>query len=713
MLTVSRALQLVLLLLVLLLLAVPMLAVPMLAVPLLAVPLAGATEPSGVLAHHARLVFNLDDHSVVIVDELDVPAGVSTLHLGAGFKLQAIAGPKGPVEPVDKAWQLTASSADFITLDLTACGVGAEGGTLELTYRGVFQDSVNDVTFSRENVGAEVQATITDGGVYLSSMARWLAWHDDLMATHDITCDTPAGFETVTQGRRTLHEERAGRLLTRWVAANPADGLNLIANRYFVHEEPVAAGIVGQTFFLEDDARLRATYMERTKAYIAMYEEMIGPYPYAKFATVENWFPTGYGMPSFTLLGSQVLRLPFIPYTSFGHEIAHNWWGNSVFVNLDEGNWCEGLTVYCADYHYEQLKGDEEAKQYRRRMLKDYAAYVRDPANDFPLNEFVARHSGATRAVGYGKSMMVFHMAQRKIGYAAFVQGLRQVAKDFPYKKAAYSDFFDAFKSISGVDFALFQKQWLQRSGAARLDLENVEFKKNSVRFDLVQPDPTYDLQVPVVTSAGQKTLETVLHLRESRQSFEVRMDGVDQVAIDPDCHLFRHLHPEEIEPTLSRVLAETHPTLVLDNAPPMEANAGRDFARAFTESDHVPEVTDGVPPVAGADGHVPSNLVINPGTALLKSYLNQELVVAGDLFFVAGKRYSLKEYDLVFCAANPHDPQTSDLVVLSRSPQRLTKLGSRLGHYGKYSYLIFPSGRGKVERGNWEPGASPLVSQR
>ena len=59
---------------------------------------------------------------------------------------------------------------------------------------------------------------------------------------------------------------------------------------------------------------------------------------------------------SYTLLGGQVLRLPFIPYTSFGHEIAHNWWGNSVFVDTDEGNWCEGLTVYCADYHYKELE---------------------------------------------------------------------------------------------------------------------------------------------------------------------------------------------------------------------------------------------------------------------------------------------------------------------------------------------------------------------
>ena len=189
-------------------------------------------------------------------------------------------------------------------------------------------------------------------------------------------------------------------------------------------------------------------------AYLDMYEDMIGPYPYGKFATVENWFPTGYGMPGWTLLGSQVLRLPFIPYISFGHEIAHNWWGNSVFVDISEGNWCEGLTVYCADYHYKELESDHEATQYRRRLLKDYAAYVKDPSLDFPLSEFLSRHSGATRAVGYGKSMMVFHMIDRMIGREAF-------------EAAGYRDAFQVRLLPEGadpMDVRYNVIQWVHRS---------------------------------------------------------------------------------------------------------------------------------------------------------------------------------------------------------------------------------------------------------
>ena len=55
-------------------------------------------------------------------------------------------------------------------------------------------------------------------------------------------------------------------------------------------------------------------------------------------------------MPSFTLLGAKVIRLPFIVSSSYPHEILHNWWGNGVFVDVQQGNWCEGLTAYLADH---------------------------------------------------------------------------------------------------------------------------------------------------------------------------------------------------------------------------------------------------------------------------------------------------------------------------------------------------------------------------
>ncbi len=93
--------------------------------------------------------------------------------------------------------------------------------------------------------------------------------------------------------------------------------------------------------------------------------------------------------------------------------------------------------------------------------------------------------------------------------------------------------------------------------------------------------------------------------------------------------------------------------------------------------------------------------------------YRHPELTVAGRTVVLEGRRYSLDDYDLVFAAPNPAQRGVTDLVVLCDDPGRLAALGNRLGHYGKYSWLLLPKGQGPVLRGNWTPAASPLVATR
>ena len=676
---------------------------------MVAVVLAGGAMAESVplLSHRAYLQFDITTNRVEIRDEVTVPAGLSELRLGSGFEITKIT----VMDNAQIDLRLAVKQAEdehgpyqILLLDQ----MGQRGaGQIHLTYGGTFLESVKNVVFSRENVGGEITATISDEGIYLSSSAEWLPWAEGTMATYELAIDTPPGFETVTQGERIFHQATEAALRTKWLTVHPSDGINLIANRYFVHEEPVRDGIISMTFFLEDDARLRGTYMERTKAYITMYEEMIGPYPYRKFATVENWFPTGYGMPSYTLLGGTVLRLPFIPYISFGHEIAHNWWGNSVFVDISEGNWCEGLTVYCADYHYKELESPAEAREYRRNTLKSYAAYVKDPANDFPLNKFLNRHSGATRAVGYGKSMFVFHMAARAIGPDNFRNSLQAVAADHQYTEAAWSDFMATFAAAGDRDLDVFQEQWLARSGAPTLSLGKTEFKDKSVKVTIIQDTPTYELDIPVVVTTAQGTEEHIVRLDGESGEFTLKGKGIRQVAIDPDFHLFRRLHPQEIEATITQVLAEAEPVFVTGaETTPMLQAAAQTFATGFSEDEAVVVQADGqlVP-----GGH--SNIIMNPDAALLKRLLPAELKLAGKQIFLGGKRYGREKFDLVFAAADPDDPSVTHLVVLCDSPPRLENLANRVGHYGKYSWLILPVGSGSPDRGNWQPGTSPLLA--
>ena len=85
----------------------------------------------------------------------------------------------------------------------------------------------------------------------------------------------------------------------------------------------------------------------------------------------------------------------------------------TAYVDFEQGNWCEGLTAYMADHLIQEQRG--KGAEYRRGALQKYRNYVKD-SRDFPLREFRSRHSAATEAVGYGKTLMGFHMLRRRLG---------------------------------------------------------------------------------------------------------------------------------------------------------------------------------------------------------------------------------------------------------------------------------------------------------
>ena len=185
-----------------------------------------------------------------------------------------------------------------------------------------------------------------------------------------------------------------------------------------------SAGNISTSVFLRGaDPALADQYLGAIGEYVDMYSRLLGPYPYDKFAVVENTWESGYGMPSFTLLGPKVMRFPFILHTSLPHEILHNWWGNGVYVDYAHGNWSEGLTAYLADHLLREQAG--EGVGYRRNALLRYSNYV-SAGNDFPLRDFQGRHNEATQAVGYDKALMVFHMLRMQLGDQRLPGGLAQ-----------------------------------------------------------------------------------------------------------------------------------------------------------------------------------------------------------------------------------------------------------------------------------------------
>ena len=166
-----------------------------------------------------------------------------------------------------------------------------------------------------------------------------------------------------------------------------------------------------------------------------------------------------------------MIRFPFILHSSYPHEILHNWWGNSVFVDWETGNWCEGLTAYLADHLIKEGQG--RGAEYRRDTLKKYRE-LRARRARLPAHASSARATpAATEAVGYGKSLMVFHMLRRRLGDEAFAaRHCGRFYRQHRWSRRRGPTSTRVFSEVAGRGPGPFFAQWVERTGAPALELD-------------------------------------------------------------------------------------------------------------------------------------------------------------------------------------------------------------------------------------------------
>ena len=433
--------------------------------------------------------------------------------------------------------------------------------TVVLRYEGVFDDPFEAEPFSMDNPGQGVMGTITqDAAFFLAGSGWYPVILEDTSETFRVSVTAPKGIYAVMEGRLETHTDEADRSRSIWSVARPSGPLAMFAGRYVVNER-MHDKVRIATYFFPPNAGLSTRYLDAVQRHIGRYEALHGPYPFAKFAVVENFFPTGYGFPSFTLLGSRVLRLPFIPETSLRHEVAHCWWGNGVLVDATGGNWCEGLTTYVADYLSKEEHSMAEARGYRLRTLEKYALLAAG-AQDFPLSTFRSRYNPASQAVGYGKAMFVFHMMRLRIGDAAFWAALRDIYAERLYQRTGWGHFMDAFAERGGLrrdEVRTFHDQWITRPGALQLAMDSLRVVsaagRPQVEGILIQKSPRFNVHVPVEVTAASASRRENVYLDDATEKFSIQMQETPRtVAADPDFDVFRLLYPEEIPATVNAV---------------------------------------------------------------------------------------------------------------------------------------------------------------
>jgi len=583
----------------------------------------------------------------------------------------------------------------------------AAGARLRIEYRGTLP--VLDRALDHRSVLGAMPPMAAADGSFLHSGSGWYP-RPAALFSYRVRLTLPAQQRGLVAGRLAAEElprDAGGRYAATFEFEQPADGIDLMAGPYVVREKLVprrgAEPLRLRTYFYRNLDQLAEDYLEDSRRYIELYSEQIGAYPFSGFSVVASPLPTGFGMPTLTYIGAEVLKLPFIRATSLGHEVLHNWWGNGVYADYATGNWSEGLTTFMADYFYKERDSATAAREVRLGWLRDFAAV---PAGEHrPLAAFRSRTHGAAAAIGYGKAAMVFFMLRDAIGEDAFQRGIRLFWEQHKFRVASWDDLRAAFEQAADRPLAIFFEQWLQRAGGPVPAIAEAKMQsangKTALALTLTQTAPPYTLRVPVEIVTDGRSQTRLIDFDRERQTATLELDAAPEgVRLDPELRLWRVLDREQLPPILRQWIIARAPRLIVASSDAGTASAAQTLAKHLFE---VPaKIIDSAQIAENNEPVLLIGLHRDVDTALSRLELPPRPAT------LAGRGSAQ-----VWTVHNGNGGAPI-AVISARDAASLAALLRPLPHYGAQSYLVFDGSRA-IERGVW-PAAGrliPVISRR
>jgi aminopeptidase N len=369
-------------------------------------------------------------------------------------------------------------------------------------------------------------------------------------ATVDFIITAPSHYEVVASGTLIEESDLPGELkLTHWKEDVPlpvkvmtfgaADFAVQLAGT--VNEIPVWTWV-----YPENRTEGFHDYSVAVKP-LEFYTEIIGPYPFEKLANVQSKTIFGglenagcifYSENSVTGLGRAENLI--------AHEIAHQWFGNSV----TEGDWhhiwlSEGFATYLTTVYNEMTYGKEKLTE-GMKMARTRVLLASEKTANPIVDTTITNLMGLLNTNSYQKGAWVLHMLRSEVGEDIFWKGIRLFYDRFRNGNAVTDDFRKTMEEVSGRDHQQFFYQWLFVAGQPDLKISLATGKKKGISDIVIEQMQdyifTFNLEIMLKEIGGSRII--TVPVKERKTTFSVKAFPDAELIIDPEIKLlFREVN--------------------------------------------------------------------------------------------------------------------------------------------------------------------------
>ncbi|MCD4524295.1 M1 family metallopeptidase [Nocardioides sp. cx-173] len=444
-----------------------------LAVVPLVLSLATVPAPAAPAAPRSDTLFPSLGHSGYDVRHYDVSLDYSpaTNRLEARTRIRAVA-----------ATRIRSFALDFVGMRVRAVRVGGDaarwhrrGQQLVVVprapVRGRFTVVVEYAGVPRTYVDAdgskEGWVPTKDGAIALGEPVGTMTWipsnntpGDKARYTFRIT--VPRGVQAVANGSLARRVRHGGRTTWTWQARDPmATYLAMVAVGRFKVYRSTARSITGRkvpVWTFADPRHDVPLAVRRALPRVMRFEErLFGPYPFTSTGMVVDDADVGYALETQTR--------PFYPFDvdagTLVHEMAHQWYGNSVGFRDWHDIWlAEGFATYAEWLWAEAQGGEGPAERFDALYARPASAPLWRPAP----TEFTGPEDLFGDPV-YLRGAMTLQALRERIGDADFFAFLKTWARTHRHGTASTAQLVAVAERVSGEQLDALFADWLELDG--------------------------------------------------------------------------------------------------------------------------------------------------------------------------------------------------------------------------------------------------------